>query len=236
LWVAADGSPFKYAPPAGCDYAAGKLIGGLPEGATDGKAGQAATPADSSATSPGGDVAGDDDATGTPPKLTKELVALYDLKCGSFKYDIRWELDKATSKGGLIMQHVEWAYDVKDCDGRPLDMASLKWYQDYQAPYWEAWEIRKGQKVTTFAERGVPFDDEYSAPSPGKKTKGSVSVTGTAGFYEGMTLPPDFEATGLPPAGALPMSWVTPVLTGGAGTIPHSFGMKWDCCTTEGEE
>jgi hypothetical protein len=214
----------KHELPGGLAQVAGKLSGGLPEGANVENSDPNATLATSAAT-PALDM-----ATKTPPKLTKKQLGWQDLGCGSFKHDIRWELDKATSKGGLVVQKVEWMYDVKSCDEKKLDMAGISWYQDYQSPYWEAWEIRKGQKVTTHAERGVPMDDQFSAPSPGEKTKGKVLVTGTPEFYDGMKLPPDFKATGKPPAGILPMTRTDPTLTGGSGTILHSFGMEWDCC------
>lgn len=228
---AASVSMYKPSFPGGWNRAVNKCVGGLDERTMEGDSGPAITPTNSPDTG-NEDDGGEENDVNTPPKLTKQPVGdISSDQCGSFKYDIRWELDKPTKQGGLVVQQVEWKYDVNDCEGNKFDMKNVSWFKDYKGSYWEAWPIRKGQKITTFAERGVPYDDEFSAPSL-PKTVGSVWVTGTAGFYEGMTLPAGFKITNKPPAGALPMSWVSPTLTGGTGTIPHSFGLEWgdDCC------
>src|SRR6185503_5264062 len=42
--------------------------------------------------------------------------------CGNYRWVIQWQLNKETTKGGWIVQHVEVTYDVKDCDDKPIDV------------------------------------------------------------------------------------------------------------------
>ena len=68
----------------------------------------------------------------------------------------------------------------------------------------------------------------------GAKTKGSISIKGTAEFYEGLAKPPSFKATAGSPAGMLPIVRAKPTLAGGTGAISHNLTATWD--STGGDE
>jgi hypothetical protein len=63
-----------------------------------------------------------------------------------------------------------------------------------------------------------------------------MTVTGSAEFYEGLTLPASFTVTNAAPTWILLATNTAPTLTGGTGTIPHSLTATWDCCKKKGTE
>jgi len=149
-----------------------------------------------------------------------------------FKWIIQWQLDKATSKGGLVVQKIDSALAIKDCKGQPynlpLENYDPKWY-----PFWEAWEIPKGKQVTNLkiTETGGG-DDVYVSKVGVTSSTGSHVISGTAEFFESAKLADTtFKVANKPPAGQLPMTKTEPQLAGGAGAIPHNFTAMWDCCT-----
>jgi len=101
-------------------------------------------------------------------------------------------------------------------------------------PLWELWEINKDKKVTTYAETGDTADDLYGMPTMGAKTKGSITIKGTAEFYEGLAKPDSFKVTAGSPAGILPIMRSKPTLAGGTGAISHNLKATWD--STGGDE
>ena len=150
--------------------------------------------------------------------------------CGDFSWTVQWVLDKPSKKGGWIVQHVKTAFDLKDGAGKAVDMKPKKegdldpaWW-----PIWEAWQVNADQKVTTYAETGDLADDTYGLGEY-PDTKGKIKITGTATFYEGLTLPSDFKVTDAAPAWILPVTKKKPKLKGGTGTIDHSLTATWDC-------
>jgi RHS repeat-associated protein len=174
--------------------------------------------------------------------------------CGGFLWPIRWALDAASKAGGWIVQKVNVRFNVTDCDGKKIDIKTLTngrvdpgWW-----PFWEAWRVDKGQTQTTLAQIGRPADDFYGSEVFGACTKGDVQIEGTAQFYEGLTLPPDFkvglallmpnpmnpftallfyDTAFLPsPAGFLPATKAEPKLMGGTGVIKHNLKAAWNCC------
>jgi hypothetical protein len=61
-------------------------------------------------------------------------------------------------------------------------------------------------------------------------------MTGTAQFYEGLTLPDTFKATGEPPTGDLPATKKDPGdLPGGTGAITRTMTVTWKCGPTEND-
>lgn len=177
--------------------------------------------------------AGGGAAAATSPKLTKKTVSAPTASdCGGFKWVIQWELDKKTTKGGWVVQKVELPYNVKDCSNKAFDprKGGLQpgWY-----PVWEAWQIHKDQQVTTYAEKGDVKDDTYGTPGPGSDTKGSVTVKGTAEFYDGLTLPSSFKVTNKAPGYILPTTTSASTLSGGTGSISHTLKATWDCCSKD---
>ncbi len=138
----------------------------------------------------------------TPPRLTKTTDSgPTPTDCGGAEWVVQWLLDHPTAKGGWVVQKVETTFDVKDCAGKDLDIVKRTagrvdpaWW-----PLWEAWEIHSKQKVTTYAEGGDTADDTFGMPAMGDKSKGTITIKGTAEFYDGLTLPKDFVATNKPP-------------------------------------
>lgn len=173
-------------------------------------------------------------STDTPPKLTMKTVSgPTDGMCGRFRWIIQWVLDKVSPKGGLVVQKLNSKYDVKDCDGKPV-IAPKEVYDPSWFPYWEAWEIKPGQKVTKYAELGDDSDDTYLRSSSNLTTKGNFSYTGSADFYEGAQLSKtNLKALHKPPAGDLPMAKTKPVLPAGSGAIAHNLKATWDCCSKD---
>ena len=160
----------------------------------------------------------------TPPVLRKKTVQGPTANDrGGYNWVVQWELDKPSPAGGWVVQGVNVAGNVKDKDDKPLQTG----WESY-VPYWEAWQIRAGQKVTTYAEGGDVLDDTFANPSYAAGSKGEVSETGTPQFYEGLTLPTSFKANGVVPAGILPATKSDPGLTGGSGLIAHEIKAKWD--------
>jgi len=167
----------------------------------------------------------------TPPKLSYRTdSAATGGDCGTFNWVVQWVLDKPSPLGGWVVQRVDVARNVKNCANKvsgPGDSGGLNtaWY-----PLWEAWKVNPGQSVTTYAEGGDTEDDTYGSGFT-KPTKGSVTVTGSAEFYEGLVLPASFKVTNKAPAWILPSTKKKPKLAGGTGAIPHSLTASWDCCT-----
>jgi hypothetical protein len=156
------------------------------------------------------------------------------LKSGSFTWVIQWVLDKPSPKGGCIVQGVHTTIDVKDDKGAKVDVKTKTGVDPANWPLWELWEVKKGQKVTTYAETGDTADDTYAMPTMGAKTKGTISIKGSAEFYEGLARPSSFKATPGSPAGILPIMRSAPTLAGGTGAISHNLTATWD--STSGDE
>jgi hypothetical protein len=169
-------------------------------------------------------------APAPPPKLTKKSNPATASDCGGFSWVVQWELDKVTTKGGWVVQKVEVPNAVKDCDGKAIDLETTGGLRPSWYPLWEAWQINRGQKVTTYAETGDTADDTYGSIGYGAKSKGSFTVKGTPEFYDGLSLPSEFKVTNKAPSWILPSTMTAPTLTGGTGPISHSLTATWDCC------
>jgi hypothetical protein len=171
---------------------------------------------------------GKDTAAG--PKLKKKNVrGPKAIDSGGFEWVVQWELDKATTKGGWVVQKVELDHDVKTCDDKATDPGKKGGLEPGWYPVWEAWPINKDRSVTTYAEGGDLDDDTYGSP-PLKDTKGSLTVRGTAEFYDGLTLPSSFKVTNKAPTWILPATKSAPTLAGGTGSIAHDLTATWDGC------
>jgi hypothetical protein len=167
---------------------------------------------------------------GTAPTLAKKTVSgPTSEKHGGFKWVVQWELDKLSPKGGVIIQKVNAVHDIKSKDGAKLGTGFDKW-----APYWEAWEIKNGQKVTTYAETGDLEDDTFSkGPSP-EGSQGVFEEKGTAAFYEGAKLPASMKPERKSPAGILPFSQSDPGVVGGSSSLAHELKATWDGVKADG--
>ncbi len=129
------------------------------------------------------------------PKLSKKtVIAPWPQTCGEYKWPILWTLDKKTDKKGWIIQHLELDYQVTTCGDTPRTLQSPDpgWF-----PYWEAWPVDPGSTLTVWGDRGEVDDDTFEW-GLNEKTKGYFKVTGTAEFYDGLTLPHTFVIRGPP--------------------------------------
>ncbi len=163
----------------------------------------------------------------TPPKLTKEtLLGPTTEDCGGYSWTIQWKLDKASPKGGWIVQKIEVESDIKKKDDTKIEDGFQKW-----VPYWEAWRVMPGKNITVYAdgtEASDCQDDTFACSSFGADSKGELAENGTAEFYEGLTLPSSLKANPKSPAGELRMTQADPGLAGGSGSIAHNLTAKWD--------
>jgi hypothetical protein len=177
---------------------------------------------------------GDDAAkagAGAAPNLKKKNVSgPTSEKHGGFKWVIQWELDKPSPAGGVIIQKVNAVHDIKDKDGKKLTTGFDKW-----VPYWEAWEINKDQKVTTYAETGDLEDDTFSKGSSPDGSQGTFEEKGSAAFYEGAKLPASMKPERKSPAGILPFSQSDPALAGGSSSLAHELKATWDGVKGDGK-
>lgn len=168
---------------------------------------------------------------GAAPNLSKKTVSgPTSEKHGGFKWVVQWELDKPSPKGGVIIQKVNAVHDIKDKDGKKLGTGFDKW-----VPYWEAWEINKDQKVTTYAETGDVEDDTFSKGSSPDGSQGTFEEKGSAAFYEGAKLPAGMKPERKSPAGILPFSQSDPALAGGSSALAHELKATWDGVKGDGK-
>jgi hypothetical protein len=168
---------------------------------------------------------------GAAPNLTKKTVSgPTSEKHGGFKWVVQWELDKPSPMGGVIIQKVNAVHDIKDKDGKKLGTGFDKW-----VPYWEAWEINKDQKVTTYAETGDLEDDTFSKGSSPDGSQGTFEEKGSAAFYEGAKLPASMKPERKSPAGILPFSQSDPALAGGSSALAHELKAVWDGVKGDGK-
>jgi hypothetical protein len=172
-------------------------------------------------------------AVEAPPKLSyRTEKAKAGTTCGGFSWTVQWLLDKPSPGGGWVVQRVDAARDVKDCNGDVATPAtSGGWNPAAWCPYWEAWQINAGKKVTTYAEHADLDDDKYSQGTLRVNTKGSLAIKGSAEFYEGLALPDTFKVSNTAPAWILPSTTQAPTLAGGTGAIAHNLTATWDCCS-----
>ena len=68
-----------------------------------------------------------------------------------------------------------------------------------------------------YAELNNDREDDTYGSSIIPDTKGTMTVTGAAEFYEGLTLPASFTVTNAAPTWILPATKTAPTLTGGTG-------------------
>lgn len=151
--------------------------------------------------------------------------------CGGFSWGVQWSIDNATSStNGWVVQKVALNRNVTDCSGNAkaagLNELKPSWY-----PLWEAWQVRSGQ-VYIGRLASLHQSDTYGQGGPGDNTKGSVSVLGTAEYYDRLTLPSSFKVTNSAPTWSLPATTSQPTLTGGTGSLAHNLTATWDCCTS----
>jgi RHS repeat-associated protein len=150
---------------------------------------------------------------------------------GGYLWDIIWSLDRESSSGGFIIQHVDVTFEI--ATGPPLARGN----------YWEAWQVSAKSKITTqrqidAAFNGVDesdmYDDRYQYS--GFNRTGTAHYRADAIFYEGpIALPKSFSVNNpLCPKYAgniLPCSPVPPAWRPGEATetkpVDHSKDLPW---------
>lgn len=177
-----------------------------------------------------GDEGGKADAAAAPNLTKKTVSGPTSEKHGGFKWVVQWELDKPSPKGGVVIQKVNAVHDIKDKDGKKLTTGFDKW-----VPYWEAWEINKDKKVTTYAETGDLEDDTFSKGASPDGSQGTFEEKGTAVFHEGATLPASMKPERKSPAGILPFSQSDPAVAGGSSALAHELKAVWDGVKGDGK-
>lgn len=161
------------------------------------------------------------------PRLTKKtLSGPTPSNNGGYSWVIQWELSKASTSGGWIVQRVNFTGSISKADNSTVPTG---W--ETFVPYWEAWQVRAGQKVTVYADGTLATDcqdDTYANPGYAAGTRGETEIAGSAQFYEGLTLPAAFTIIPGHPAGELRTTRSDPGLTGGSGSIDHDLSAEWD--------
>jgi hypothetical protein len=120
-------------------------------------------------------------------------------------WQINWQLSEPSPTGGYIVQQITGSINGID-NGQP-----------FSTPYsfWEAWQVPAGSQTST------PCSDQFHVnPRPDNTATGTDSVTATASFYEGLTLPPDFIPNGDPLSGGVPSTDTNPDLSPDDATPP----------------
>ncbi len=126
---------------------------------------------------------------------------------GQKDWTIRWHLSQPSAKGGWIVQHIVMNLAASgNQPGRSLN-------------YWEAWQIPRGSQSTIYLNT-YPYDDMFRAPTGSR-------ITGSARFYEGLTLPPSFVPNNAATAaGILPATTSDPKL--GTRRATNSDNRTWN--------
>lgn len=161
-----------------------------------------------------------------PPDAATTTRAVRNKGCGGYVWLVRFELPAVAANDGWLIQEIDGLYDIKDASGAVVN--SEKYH------YWEAWEIKKGKKITVYNEGGFPYDDMYSDPSF-LANKGKMGAKGKVRFYEG-TLPADFKKNNASTyAGILHATTKKPPFWDGSG-VDHDLMSDFDCTATPNVE
>ncbi|MBK8609317.1 MAG: hypothetical protein IPL84_05055 [Chitinophagaceae bacterium] len=112
------------------------------------------------------------------PNLAIENVAGPDIEeCGGFVWDVKFNLNEASTAGGWIVQKVNYKRNVINCP----DVAFI----NNDITYWEAWRVVAGAKGDSDRLAGAfNYDDRFSSPNF-PNTKGNTTVTGEVRFLKG---------------------------------------------------
>jgi hypothetical protein len=117
----------------------------------------------------------------------------------------KWQLAHASARGGYIVEQVTRTILGTRADGSPISPSVIR--------YWQAWQVPAGADAP-----GDPVDSFADAALTG--SSGDESVFAVARFYEGLTLPPAFDAGNSPYAGGRLSSTSDPNLSTNSATLP----------------
>jgi hypothetical protein len=140
---------------------------------------------------------------------------------GDATTEIQWKLNQPSESGGWIVQNV--TADIETIDEAGNLVSQENW------DYWEAWRVDPGSTVTTFAATGDPVDDTFHIPAAAAGTSGTWTISGTARFYEGLSLPDTFDVGNVPQAGILFSTSTDPhlPLANASPQVVHSYTNFW---------
>jgi hypothetical protein len=143
---------------------------------------------------------------------------------GAFAWQVDWQLKPKSSKAGFIVQYITWTWKVTDKAGNDVpDPTGLK----SPLHYWEAWPVAANSTAP------LPTFDNWS-DGVHKNTKGKITITATAWFFEGYELP---EAAGFKKnnkettANMLLSTKADPKLpTPSSNGVGRNLTITWDSC------
>gem|GEM_PF-6139323 len=156
--------------------------------------------------------------------------------CGSELFVIRWSLSRNSdaTDGGFVIQDVTFNWNVTDCTGAAIPTPP------FTSPlhYFEAWRVPAGTNTpnaTAFTVNTDQFFWPNAAPWAGPCSDGTVTITATARYHDGVavaSLPAHmtpFNASTF--ANDLPASLTDPALAGNVSRpVAHSLRFHWNCC------
>jgi hypothetical protein len=123
----------------------------------------------------------------------------------------QWQLGHASPKGGYIVEEVTRTILGAKADGSAITPSSVT--------YWQAWQVPPGADAPR--DPVANFPDAIFAGG-----KGEESITATARFYEGLTLPASFAVGKSPYAGDRLSSATDPRLSTSNATLPVIVNSK----------
>lgn len=203
----ANSNPYRYFDPDG-RRACGKDTGcQLEQGALGGSSGVSRSSTGVRSTSIGGQrlVADETINRSAGANGTSELVR-------------NWSLSQVSPRGGAIVQDISVTVEAYDRAGRRIvGLPSTR--------YWEAWTVSPGSSVPT------PYGQDTFKVNrlPSEWHRGKVTWSGSARFYEGLSLPSSFVPGGVGFAGVLPSTSVDPKLSTSSATpsVDGRFQVEW---------
>src|SRR4026208_476147 len=89
------------------------------------------------------------------------------------------------------VQYVNATFDVKYCDEKPVHLGPPSSHPVHPSdwPFYEGWSIPPNE---AHPPRRNTMDDYWQMPGFGYCTKGTITITGTAEYFDGYGLPADF--------------------------------------------
>lgn len=143
--------------------------------------------------------------------------------CGGFMWQVKFELNKPSAKGGWIVQKITYDQLVIKCPNTE--------FINKKVTYYEAWRVAPGTSGDSERLAGkFNFDDQYSSPNY-PDTKGKTTITGQVKFFEDLQLPASFKKNNAETyAGGLPATKDKPDFWTDENTASHNLSYTWNCC------
>jgi hypothetical protein len=160
--------------------------------------------------------------------------------------NVQWvfSLDRPASADGYIVQHIEMGDFINECPNVQAGPPNIK------QSFWEAWKLRKGQKVDWTTTRDKWTDGSTHPPLP--NTSGVDFANGEVKFFLQSTtgdlgdfgVAPSNAASGWSPggvttSGALPSTASQPSWWSGSpaeGPAKRSIWADWNCCDADAKK